>query len=245
MERHWTTVIPLSVTTYHAIPHAPLGFSDHSMIYLLPSSYRQRLKKEKSKTCTVKCGDTDCIETLRGCMECNDQDSFRPVCADIHEYTDVVTSYIHFCEELCVPTKTMKKFPNDKPWISGDLREKVKKKEEAHRSGDCVLYKKAKYEVHQAVRGAKVKYRCKLESQILSNNSHAVWQGLQTITGFKKKNADRPNASPSLPDELNHFYSRFDKLNTTPVTAQPPDVSMPLPPPFVVEEGGVGWGSCS
>ena len=136
----------------------------------------------------------------------------------------------------------MKKFPNDKPWISGDLREKVKKKEEAHRSGDCVLYKKAKYEVHQAVRGAKVKYRCKLESQILSNNSHAVWQGLQTITGFKKKNADRPNASPSLPDELNHFYSRFDKLNTTPVTAQPPDVSMPLPPPFVVEEGGVGFG---
>ena len=111
----------------------------------------------------------------------------------------------------------MKIFPNEKPWFSGDLREKVKKKEEDHRSGDRVQYKMAKYEVQRAVRGAKVKYRRKLESQFL-NNSRAAWQGLQTITGFKKKNTDRSNASPSLPDELNHFYSRFDRLNTTPVT---------------------------
>ena len=102
-------------------------------------------------------------------MECTDWDVFRIVCANIHEYTDVVTSYIHFCEELCIPTKTVKIFPNVKQWFSGDFRETVKKKKEAHRRGGRVLYK-VKYEVQRAVRGAKVKYRRKLESQFLSNN---------------------------------------------------------------------------
>ena len=78
---------------------------------------------------------------------------------DIRVYTAVVTSYIHFCEDLCIPKRKLKSFANDKPWFTGSL----KAKEDAHKSGDRALYKKAKYEVQKAIRGAKIEYRRKKE----------------------------------------------------------------------------------
>ena len=67
------------------------------------------------------------------------------------------------------------------------LKAKLKAKEDAYKSGDRVLYKKAEYEVQKAIRGAKIEYRRKLENQFLANNTRAVWKGMQTITGYKKK----------------------------------------------------------
>ena len=82
-------------------------------------------------------------EAVRGCLECTDwQDSGDPR-QNIHEYTAVVTSYIHFCEALCVPSRRVKVFPNNKPWFSPGLRAKLK----AFKTGDRASYKKTKYDV--------------------------------------------------------------------------------------------------
>jgi hypothetical protein len=62
-----------------------------------------------------------------------------------------------------------------------------------------------------------------------------VWQGLQTITNYKRKTSPADD-DPALPDKLNDFYARFDRDNTTPVTVLPPDPASPLPAPFVVSE---------
>ena len=119
------------------------------------------------------------------------------------------------------------------------LKAKLKAKEDAYKSGDRVLYKKAKYEVQKAIRGAKIEYRRKLENQFLANNTRAVLKGMQTFTGYKKKCSTTSSNDLQLPDNLNEFYGRFDRQNTTPVTASPPDLATPLPPPFIVEESAV------
>ena len=41
-----------------------------------------------------------------------------------------------------------------------------------------------------------------------------MWQGLQTITGYKGKHSCELPSCTSLPDELNHFYARFEASNT-------------------------------
>ena len=110
---------------YHAVPHAPLGFSDHSTIFLLPS-YRLRLKSGESSVCAVRCWDVVSGEALRGCLECTDWQAFGDPHQNIHKYTDVVTSYIRFCEELCVPSCRVKVFPNNKPWFSPGLWAKLR-----------------------------------------------------------------------------------------------------------------------
>jgi len=76
-----------------------------------------------------------------------------------------------------------------------------------------------------------------LKKQFSTSNSHAVWQGLQHITQYKQKPTPENN-DPTLPDQLNHFYSRFDRENTTKASsycgltqAVPPDSDSGLPPP--------------
>jgi hypothetical protein len=39
-------------------------------------------------------------------------------------------------------------------------------------------------------------------------------QGLQTITNYKGKHSRELSSDTSLPDELNHFYARFEASNT-------------------------------
>ena len=41
-----------------------------------------------------------------------------------------------------------------------------------------------------------------------------MWQGLQTITDYKGKHSHELPSDTSLPDELNHFYARFEASNT-------------------------------
>jgi len=39
----------------------------------------------------------------------------------ISAMTECVTDYINFCVESIVPTRTIRHFPNKKPWITSDL----------------------------------------------------------------------------------------------------------------------------
>ena len=51
--------------------------------------------------------------------------------------------YIKFCEELCIPKKTVKRYPNDKPWFDLSVRTDFLAKEHAFRSGDASAIKKS------------------------------------------------------------------------------------------------------
>ena len=53
---------------YHAVPRAPLGFSDLAMIYLLPSC-RQKLKRVKPCVRNIKHWDDESILRLQWCRQ--------------------------------------------------------------------------------------------------------------------------------------------------------------------------------
>ena len=58
---------------------------------------------------------------------------------------------------------------------------------------------------------------------------------MQSVPNYKRKSAAALDEDSRLANELSSFYARFDRLNTTCITApQPSDAS--LPPPFIVEE---------
>ena len=126
--------------------------SVHTMMYLI-LSYRQKLKTAKTQTCIVRLWDQDSIQQFLPLLCCTDWASFAGgTCVDLHEYTDGVTSYVHSCEDLCIPNKKIKSWANDKPWFKSGLKSKLKAKEAAHKSGDRVLYKNAQYDVQREIR---------------------------------------------------------------------------------------------
>ena len=187
---------------YRSVARAPLGRSDHSMVYLVPS-YRQRLKTVKPITRTVKRYTPESLSCLQGCFDCTDWSVFKESSQSLDEYADVVTSYISFCEDNIIPTKTVTHYGNDKPWHCKEIYEQCKLKNEAYKVDDAA-YKKAKYNIDKEVRKAKKFYKDKVEKQFSEGNSSAVWKGVQTITDYKKKSVT-DNDDPDLPNKTEYF----------------------------------------
>ncbi|KAK0133039.1 hypothetical protein N1851_031598 [Merluccius polli] len=125
---------------YHAVPRAALGHSDHVMVHLIPA-YRQKLKLCKLVVRTSRKWTSEAVEVLQACLDSTDWDVFSTATNSLDEYTEAVTSYISFCEDCCVPSRTRVIYNNDKPWFTAKLRRLRLDKEEAFRSGDKNRFK--------------------------------------------------------------------------------------------------------
>jgi len=107
---------------------------------------------------------------------------FEAAATDLDELTETVTSYISFCEDMCILTRTHLTYNNDKPWFTAKLRQLRQAKEDSYRNGDRVLYKQAKYTLEKEIKVAKRNYSEKLRNQFYSSDSSSVWKGLKDIT---------------------------------------------------------------
>ncbi len=72
------------------------------------------------------------------------------------------------------------------------------------------VYNASCYALRRAVSAAKHRYKERIESHFQLNDSRRMWQGLRTICAFGNKSSAEVSADPSLADELNTFYGRFD-----------------------------------
>lgn len=83
------------------ISAAPLSSVDHNCMLLLPA-YKTVLRREKIQTKEDK--------------------------TDIDELTEVTCSYVTFCENRVIPTKMNKVYPNNKPWVSKEVKAHLQQK---------------------------------------------------------------------------------------------------------------------
>ncbi|XP_068104060.1 lysine-specific demethylase 5C [Hyperolius riggenbachi] len=188
---------------YKPIRQAPLGNSDHCLIHLIPT-YRRHLESSKPVLRTVRKWTEEPKLQLQACFECTDWATLETAC--LEEWSQNVISYISFCEELCIPTKTFRVYPNNKPWFNGKLRRLRKIKEEAHKSGTPEEFKAARYTLKCELSTAKRAYSNKLGIRLRSN-TREVWQGLRAATNFKPSPQHAP-PSLELAEKLNEFYCR-------------------------------------
>ena len=79
--------------------------------------YKQKLKTQKVVEKQIKKWDSDTIERLQRCLECTDWNVFLTGRPSLDELTETVTDYIKFCEDMIVPVKKCKFYPNTKPWV--------------------------------------------------------------------------------------------------------------------------------
>lgn len=79
--------------------------SDHCLVHLL-QTYRQKLKSAKYVLRTLMRCTSEAELELKVCFDCTDWSVFEAAATDLNELTDTVISYISFCEDLCVPTRT-------------------------------------------------------------------------------------------------------------------------------------------
>ena len=125
------------------------------------------------------------------------------ICSGIEEYTTSVTGFINKCIDDVVPTVTVRTYPNQKPWITGNIRTELKVRAAAFKEREA--YKKSRYALRRTIKQTKRQYRTKIESYYTGSDTHQMWQGWQTITDYKGKNSRELPSDTSIPDELNYF----------------------------------------
>ncbi|XP_078810597.1 uncharacterized protein LOC144994953 [Oryzias latipes] len=199
---------------YRATALPPLGRSDHNLVHLIPNyvpiAMRERVHKKAVRRWTP---ETE--QALQDCLGSTDWDALcTPHGEDIDGMTDCITEYIKFCEESVMPTRTVRCFPNNKPWISCDLKNLLNRKKRAFRSGDREELKRVQHQLRDQLRNGRDSYRRKLESKLQQDNMRAVWSGMKKITGCGGRS--RPiTGSKERADELNTFFNRFSSLNAS------------------------------
>ncbi len=198
---------------YKARSLPSFGKSDHAAIFLTPE-YKQRLTQEPPVKREVTRWSSHSEAMLQAALDDVDWDMFRASSSDVSEFTDVAVSFVNTLTEQATETITVKTFPNQKPWVDRTIRDAVNKRTAAYNeallSGNMCEYKAACYALRRAVGAAKHRYKERIESLFQLNDSRRMWQGLRTICAFGNKSSAVVSADPSLAEELNTFYGRFD-----------------------------------
>lgn len=203
---------------YKSVPLSALGSADHNCVQLLPI-YRPLFKREKPHTKEVKRWSDDSTARLQGCFDCTDWEVFKDSCVHIDELTDVVCSYITFCEDMIVPTRKFKVFSNTKPWMTKSVKLSLQNKQLAYRQGDRLERVTAKKEVRTEILKAKQAYKVKLEKNLADNNLGSAWSGMKKIAGIQhnvNKSTvciDGFRSHDYFSNALNMFYSRFESFD--------------------------------
>ncbi|GFS15725.1 hypothetical protein ElyMa_003194900 [Elysia marginata] len=121
-------------------------------------------------------------ESLRACFEITDWTVFTDTATDVDELADVVSSYINLCVDSNVTTKTVKVYPNNKPWVTSDIRKSLKKKKTAFNNKNEDELKAVQRELKNVLRKGREDYRKKVEEKFKTNDMKSVWEGMRMMT---------------------------------------------------------------
>ena len=105
---------------YKALPRPPYDKSDHNSIFLIPA-YKQKLKQEVPVTSSIRKWSDDSDATLQDCFASTDRSMFRDSSNGIEEYTTSVISFINKYINDIFPTVTVRTYPNQKSWVTGNI----------------------------------------------------------------------------------------------------------------------------
>ena len=195
--------------SYRSIQGAPLKNSDHNMIYMEPT-YVRKLKRAKPKEIEISELSDDNLDILNASFDHTNWEMFIEDASDIDELTDVVSEYIKFNIEMIIPKKSVKVYPNNKPWINSKLRKQIVDKHFSY-SNNEPDYSTIQQNVNDSIANAKLDYKDKIENMFNKNKMKDAWKGLRIITGKEKSKKESPLTSTiGSADRLNKFYARFD-----------------------------------
>lgn len=199
--------------SYRVLKRPPLGNGDHNMLFCVPV-YKQVLKREKCEQVTIRKWDEDSSMKLQACFECTDWSVLIDNEMDINTSVDIFNSYFQFCFDMLVPTKVIKIYPNNKPWVTKELKTMLNEKRRYMVNGDSTQQKAVQKKINKKITDSKKDYKEKIEGLFRTNSTKDAWIGLKTLCGHKEKtNIPYPQDITTYVNEMNSFFARFERYN--------------------------------
>ena len=132
-------------------------------------------------TRSIKKWSDEADATLQDCFASTDWNIFWDSSDGIEENTTSVIGSFNKCIDDVIPTVTVRTYPNQKPWITGNHTE-LKARDAAFKEQDSnpQAYKKSRYALWWTIKEAKRHYSTKIESYYTGSDAHRMWQGFST-----------------------------------------------------------------
>jgi len=191
-------------------------------MHLIPSY----VPLSKSKPVTVQKRDysEENCENLLACFETTNWDTLLCDEDSVDHQTEVITDYINFCTDLCIPTKTFKRKLNEKPWITRQIKDMINEKQDARADENRKLYHKLKNKISKEIKKLKQNYSQKIQ-QHLAKEPVNVWCDIKKLSGLQSNNSSPSQDTKYTADELNTFFARFEKPNNQQSCHETADIS--------------------
>ena len=134
-----------------------------------------------------------------------------------------VVTYMNLQMDTVIPTKVVKIFPNNKPWVTKSLKGILNKKKRVFYRGTTTEKKQINMEVKNAIRQAKKQYKNKIESKFIAGNFRSAWQGIKNMAAVNKMSDSNElkvklgnKSDQIIADDMNAFFTRFEKHDFSP-----------------------------
>lgn len=146
-------------------------------------------------------------------------DVFYTSCKDLNELTSTDSSYVSFCVDSNIPCKGITVFPNNKPWVTKELKSVINMKKRIFYTGSIQEKKEINRVLRRQIRKAKSVYRDKMELKYTSGDLRTAWKGIKSMASISQGSSERDSNSTikieginmtDLPNAFNSFYARFE-----------------------------------
>lgn len=177
------------------------------MLYCVPT-YKQLLKRIKLKEVEIRKWDDNNRQRLQACFDCTDWSVLIENGTDINTNLDIFNGYFHFCFDVIVPTKNMKIYPNNRPWIKKELKSILNENHRLVRNGSDVERRALQRNIDKKITESKRIHKEKVEGLFKTNRVKCTWKGFTTLcTNKKKSSVPEPENFNIYVNEMNVFFA--------------------------------------
>ncbi|KAI3356706.1 hypothetical protein L3Q82_003392 [Scortum barcoo] len=148
-------------------------------------------------------------EEASSALQCTDWEVFKE---GTDHTSSSVLSYLKFCTDAVLPTKTIKVFPNQKPWLDSTVKPLLKACDAAYRSGDKLAYSISRRELKNIIKLAKSRAACSAQPSSLSSPVTVLPSTPQTP--FVKFADDTTTVGLISDNDETHYREEIQHLTT-------------------------------
>lgn len=94
---------------------------------------------------------------------------------------------VTFCEDLVIPKKEIRIYPNNKPWVTKSVKNIIIQRHICFNQGDVTQYKVLQKQVKKELKLARLNYKDKVEYMFSTGNSRSAWEGVKSMMGMHSK----------------------------------------------------------
>ena len=210
----------------------PVGLSDHSCVILQPSNIQPatlpttRVKKRICKAANKRVLFSSLKSTNWNLLYCT------TACEDqFNLFHSKITKIIN----ACLPVRSIKLHPTDKPWMTAEIKDAIKKRQRAWAKGNTLQYNKYRNKVTRLCKRARFAFYNNSIKNMQETNPKKWWDNIKLLSGLSKPSSltsvivdGEVLKDSDLAEALNDYFSNvasdIQPLDFTPfLISQPSD----------------------